>query len=103
MTPREVVDEKGAQIADMGVIPHRRPARVHADVPGLDGLESVLCARQSVVKPDRHVSSIRAMACAAMPALFPSAPSPSGEVALTLACPGLIFMRVERFCSMSCS
>ena len=97
---REVVEEKGAQIADMCVIPHGRPARVHADVSGLDGFESVLGPRQRVVKPERHVSSINATACAAMPAPCPNSPNPSGEVALTLAWPGLIFMRFERFCFM---
>ncbi len=107
MAAGEVIDEKSPKVPDVRVVPDCRPARVHAGMAWFEGLEHVLRARQRVVKLQRHVSSMSAMAWAAMPSLRPSAPRPSGEVALTLttATPSFneVAMLSRIWCRWGCS
>ncbi len=97
MAAGEVIDEKSPKVPDVRIVPNCRPARVHAGLAWFEGLEHILRARQGVVKLQRHVSSMRATACAAMPSLRPSAPSPSGEVAFTLTYPTPTFIEDAMF------
>src|SRR4029077_17242137 len=93
-------EKERAQVAGVGEVPHRRSAGVHAAVSGLEGLEDFLGPGERVVKLQGHLS-IKATACAAMPARFPSAPSPSGDVALTLTAPRSTPMRLAMLASIS--
>ena len=58
MPAHQVVEEEGAQVADVGVVPDRRTARVHAHVPVLERLELVFGAGEGVVQPQRHAVSL---------------------------------------------
>src|SRR5213076_16638 len=85
--PQQVIEKKCAQVADVGEVPHGRATCVHAHVGVLERFEDVLRPGERVVQAQRHVSSMSATACAAMPSPAPRAPMPSGDVALTLTAP----------------
>src|SRR5208283_2650724 len=50
--PQDVLENEGAEIADVRVVVHRGAAGVHADFPGLQGHERLNLAGQRVVDAD---------------------------------------------------
>ena len=66
--PQNVLEEKGAEIADVGEVIDRRPAGVHPHVPRLDRLEiprdaGSACCRSATVRP----RDLRARDCTSTP------------------------------------
>src|SRR6202011_74761 len=81
---KQVVDQKGTGVADVRVVPDGGPAGVHAHLARFQRTELLLALPERVVQPQGHgFGSSSATACAEIPSLRPSAPRPSGEVALT--------------------
>src|SRR5262249_53103428 len=84
MPSQQVVQEVGAIVAQVRVVPDRGTTGVHTHDACFERTDLLFAARQCVVQSQRHqIVSSSTTAWAAMPSRRPSAPSASGEVALT--------------------
>src|SRR5206468_13130915 len=59
-TPQHVLPEVGPEVADVGVVVHRRTAGVQTHLARVEGGELVLLTRQGVVEPNGHGSREKA-------------------------------------------
>jgi hypothetical protein len=56
VSPQNVAENERSEIADVGKVPHRRPADIKADLVGLDRAEFLYLSRKRVKKSQHKTS-----------------------------------------------